>query len=168
MVTTTFADGPNDEDGGLIEIAIKIPAGRLADFYRMLGQWMAGAVVGGDESVRTRHLALESLSRPKARDGSAEQNDAACRESSLRSSPPTQIPGMEQTSSPRSPESKRSVWDSWRPPAWRSRYFARECRRPLPIEIEPRNGGSIYWMKADIAGLMLTALRGEVPPAAQR
>ncbi len=34
--------------------------------------------------------------------------------------------------------------------AWPTRYCD-EIRRSLPIEMEPRDGGSIYWMEVDVA-----------------
>ncbi len=167
MVTTTFADGPNDEDGGLIEIAIKIPAGRLADFYRMLGQWMAGAVVGGDEASERDILPWSPYHDQKLAMAVLSKMTPPARKlfEILASNPDTRYGADELAEIAGIANGRYGIAGVL---AWPSRYFARECRRPLPIEIEPRNGGSIYWMKADIAGLMLTALRGEVPPAAQR
>ena len=40
--------------------------------------------------------------------------------------------------------------------AWPARYCD-ELRRPLPIEMEARDGGSIYWMEEDIVRAFVEA-----------
>lgn len=152
----------NSEERDLVEVSVKVPSSRLADFYSFLGRWMSGELVddGPPERVSlqpwgtTHHdkkLALQVLNRltPQAKRMFE----------TLASHPEERFDGNRLAEVAEIPNGRYGIAGAL---AWPSKKFA-QFHRPLPLEIEPREGGSLYWVDAGLAELVLDGLRGRVP-----
>ena len=146
-----------DETEELVEVNVKIPASRIGDFYSVLGQWMDGPPLARGESRRGGHVqrwgggrtdmkfayhVLRKLSPP------------AKRLFGILISNPGVRYGAAQLAELASIENGR--YGIAGVLAWPARYCD-ELRRPLPIEMEARDGGSIYWMEEDVARAFVEA-----------
>jgi hypothetical protein len=139
-----------------VEISVKIPAWRVGDFYRVISLWMDGAPLGRAEA-RARGEPTERWDDTKA--------DIEIAARVLRKlTPPAQRlfrvlfanPGVRYEADKLAelaniPNGRYGIAGVL---AWPTRY-CNEVGRPLPIEMVPQVGGSIYWMKDYVARAFL-------------
>jgi hypothetical protein len=145
-----------EEPEELVEVNVKIPASRIGDFYRVLGQWMDGPSLARAEPRRAGHFRWG---------GSSKDMQLACAVLRRLSPPARRLfgvlmsnPGVrysaDQLAELANIENGR--YGIAGVLAWPSR-FCDELRRTLPIEMESRDGGSIYWMEEDVARAFVEA-----------
>jgi hypothetical protein len=154
-----------EETDELVEVAVKIPASRIGDFYRVLGLWIDGEGaegrprrsgplqpwVGDTTDMKIAMGILRKLSPPARKLFSV-----------LSSNPGVRYGADELAELAGIAKGRYGIAGVL---AWPTRYCD-EIRRGLPIEMEPREGGSIYWMEVDVArafveGQALLDERGE-------
>jgi hypothetical protein len=157
-----------EETEELVDVRVKIPASRIGDFYRVLGEWMDGPPLARSDSRRGAHV-------QRWGDNRATDVKVACVVLQKLSPPGRRLfrvlisnPGVryaaDQLAELASIENGR--YGIAGVLAWPTRYCD-ELRRPLPIEMEARDGGSIYWMDEYVAGAFVEG-QAQLDPAAMR
>lgn len=153
----------SNESRDLVELTVKVPAERVAEFYTLVGQWLSGeALPTGEQATHfavspwgTAHtdkkIALQVLSRLSA--------PAKRMFEVLASEPGKPVAAEELARRADIPNGRYGIAGAL---AWPTRRFA-EIHRPLPIESDQRPDGTVYWVQESLAPIILDGLRGVVP-----
>ena len=140
-----------EETEELVEVRVKIPASRIGDFYRVLGLWIDGAPVAGTESRHAGppHPWVGDETDMKIAAGLLRKLSPQAKElfGVLASNPGVRYGADQLAELAGIAKGRYGIAGVL---AWPARYCD-ELHRGLPIEMEPRDGGSIYWMEADVA-----------------
>lgn len=148
----------------LVEVGVKVPSSRLAEFYSMFGRWLSGAfeVTELPDRVSTRPWDTTHSDRKLATQILMRLTPPAKRILEvLASSPGERFDGDQLAEKAQIPNGRSGVFGAL---AWPSRRFA-QFHRPLPVLVEPGKGGSLFWVEERFATMILDGLRGEFPTA---
>ena len=146
-----------------LEVMVRIPKARLAEFYTLVGKWLGGEIVVPDDlPVRANLRAWDDTHTSKKHAFQVFQRlrPQARRVFEILVAEPGKRYEADELSRLAGIQNGRyGIAGVLGLP---SRRFA-EFNRPLPIEIEERSGSVVYWIHVDLAPMIRDSLGGILP-----
>ncbi len=140
----------------MIDVSVKVPEERLADFYAMYGRWLSGteeaAATDEDATAHATYWADTDEDAALAKVVWTKFSDRAkALFSTLMDNPDRKYSGEELAEALEIPNGKYGVAGVL---AWPGRHSA-TVNRYLPVRYEdgPKGGSANYWMTSDVASL---------------